>query len=87
MKDKDLRYCRILGIKGSHIRVQTGDKQFKNCHITNVTDIITPYPLSEYKVGEYTIGRIIGDNEICLRKSIVQNGIPKSMQECIKRYS
>ena len=26
MKDKDLRYCRILGIKGSHIRVQTGDK-------------------------------------------------------------
>jgi hypothetical protein len=61
MKDKELRFCRVLDVKGSHLRVQTGDKEFKNCHITNITDIITPYPLSEFKVGEYTIGRIISD--------------------------
>ena len=46
MKDNALRYCRILGINGSYLRVQTNDKEFMNCHISNVTDIITPYPLS-----------------------------------------
>lgn len=51
MKDPELRYCRVLDVKGSHLRIQTGENEFKNCHITNVTDIVTPYPLSEYKVG------------------------------------
>lgn len=85
--DKDLRFCRIVAIHGNSLRVQTKENQFKNCHICNITDLISPYPLHEYQVGDYTIGRVISEKEITLCKSFILNGIPKNMKDVVKNYS
>lgn len=36
--------------------------------------------------GEYKIGRVLNNGMICLRDSVVMNGIPKSMIECKEKY-
>lgn len=48
---------------------------------------MTPHPLHEYQVGDYTIGRIVSDKEITLRKSLVMNGLPQSMKDVVQYYS
>jgi hypothetical protein len=79
LSDKSLRICKVVGQKGSILRLQVGKSEFKNCHICDITDVITPFPFAEVKVGEYKIGRLLNNGMICLRDSIVINGIPKSM--------
>ena len=44
--------------------------------------MILPYPFGEVAVGEYHIGRVLANGLICLRNSIVLNGVPKTMLEC-----
>lgn len=82
--DPELRICRIVSRQGCSLRVQISCDEFRNCHICDVSDIISPYPLADFNVGSYAIGRIIDDKYICLRKTIVVNGFPKNMQECKK---
>lgn len=76
ISDKNLRFCRIISVQGNSYRLQTKEDEFRNCHICDVTDIISPHPLHQYQIGEYTIGRIVDDKNICLRQSIVANGFP-----------
>ncbi len=59
LSDKQLRFCRVVAIHGNSLRLQTKENEFKNCHICDITDLVTPYPLHEYQVGDYTIGRIV----------------------------
>lgn len=59
LSDKNLRFCRIINIQGNTLRVQIKDDEFRNCHICDVTDLISPHPLHELQVGDYTIGRIV----------------------------
>lgn len=87
LSDKNLRFCRVITIHGNSLRVQTRENEFKNCHICDITDLISPHPLHEYNVGDYTIGRIINEKEITLRKSLVLNGLPQSMKEVVQHYA
>jgi hypothetical protein len=45
LSDKSLRFCRIITIHGNSLRVQTRENEFKNCHICDITDILSPHPL------------------------------------------
>lgn len=38
-------------------------------------------------MGDYTVGRIISEKEITLRKSLVLNGLPQSMKEVVQHYA
>ena len=49
--------------------------------------MILPYPFAEVSVGEYHIGRVLANGLICLRNSVVMNGVPKTMLECKEKYS
>jgi hypothetical protein len=45
LSDKNLRFCRIIAIHGNSYRVQTRENEFRNCHICDITDLVSPYPL------------------------------------------
>ncbi len=87
LSDKNLRYCRIISIQGNFLRVQIKEDEFRNCHICDITDLISPHPLHEYEVGDYTIGRIVNEKQITLRKSLVLNGLPENMKQVAEHYS
>lgn len=87
LSDKALRICRVVGQKGAFLRLQVAKNEFKNCHISDVTDMILPYPFAEVNIGEYVIGRLLPNGAICLRNSVVMNGIPKNMVDCKEKYS
>jgi rRNA biogenesis protein RRP5 len=86
LSDKNLRFCRVIKVHGNSLRVQTRENEFKNCHVCDITDLVTPFPLHEYQVGDYTIGRIVSDKEITLRKSLVLNGLPQTMKDVVQYY-
>jgi hypothetical protein len=81
-----LRICKIIKAQDGYLRVQIKKDDFRSCHISDITDLITPYPLSEYKIGEYTICRIIDEKFVNLRKSIILKGFSKNMQEVLKNH-
>jgi hypothetical protein len=83
LSDKALKFCRVIAIQGNYLRLQTREDEFRSCHICDITDIVSPHPLHEYKVGEYTIGRIVNEKQITLRKSLVLNGLPTTMKQVI----
>lgn len=50
--------------------------------------MLLPNPVqTELEMGEYRVGRIISEGWLSLRESIVKNGIPSDMKECVSRYS
>jgi hypothetical protein len=87
LSDKNLRFCRIINIQGNTYRVQIKDDEFRNCHICDVTDLISPHPLHELQVGDYTIGRIVNDKQITLRSSLIINGLPENMKQIAELYA
>jgi hypothetical protein len=71
LSDKSLRFGRIVSIQGNNLRLQTKEGEFKTCHITDVTDTVSPHPLHEHQVGDFVVGRVTGEKGICLRMSVV----------------
>ena len=55
--DQGLKICRAISVIGNNLRVQISKDDFRNAHISDVTDLIVPYPFSEISLGDYYIGR------------------------------
>lgn len=45
LSDKSLRFCRVIGIQNNSLRLQIKKDEFKSCHICDITDLISPFPL------------------------------------------